>query len=145
MSSRSGEAGCELLYSVYLLLPSSPTSTRTGTSLQNSFHFAFGGAVEYCYEHVCLSVYPLACNISAATRLNFTRCLRGAVRGRGSIDMFLATLRSDVNFGGPIYTRSPAITEGPRDAPCQLKSCQLPRNSAESTCMTSREPSISCR
>ena len=42
-------------------------------------------------------------------------------------------------------TRSSAIAEGPRDAPCQLKSCQLPRNSAETICMTSREPSISCR
>ena len=42
-------------------------------------------------------------------------------------------------------TRSSAIAEGPRDAPCQLKSCQMPRNSAETTCMTSREPRISCR
>jgi len=31
-------------------------------------------------------------------------------------------------------TRSSAITEGPRNASCQLKSCQLPRNSAETTC-----------
>jgi len=28
-------------------------------------------------------------------------------------------------------TKSSAITEGPRTASCQLKSCQLPRNSAE--------------
>jgi len=32
-----------------------------------------------------------------------------------------------------ILTRSSAIAEGPRDASCQLKSCQLPRNSAETT------------
>jgi len=32
--------------------------------------------------------------------------------------------------------RSSAIAEGPRDASCQLKSCQLPRNSAETTCTT---------
>jgi len=32
------------------------------------------------------------------------------------------------------WTRSSAIAEGPRDASCQLKSCQLPRNSAETTC-----------
>jgi len=35
------------------------------------------------------------------------------------------------------WTRSSAIAEGPRDALCQLKSCQLPRNSAETTYTTS--------
>ena len=34
-------------------------------------------------------------------------------------------------------TRSSAIAEGPRDASCQLKSCQLPCNSAETTYTTS--------
>ena len=34
-------------------------------------------------------------------------------------------------------TRNSAIAEGPRDASCQLKSCQLPRNSAETTYTTS--------
>ena len=34
-------------------------------------------------------------------------------------------------------TRSSAIAEGPRDALCQLKSCQLTRNSAETTYTTS--------
>ena len=36
-----------------------------------------------------------------------------------------------------LITRSSAIAEGPRDASCQLKSCQPPRNSAETTCTTS--------
>ena len=36
-----------------------------------------------------------------------------------------------------LRTRSSAIAEGPRDASCQLKSCQLPRNSAETTYTTS--------
>ena len=36
-------------------------------------------------------------------------------------------------------TRSSAIAEGPRDASCQLKSCQLLRNSSETTCSTSTE------
>jgi len=36
-------------------------------------------------------------------------------------------------------TRSSAIAERQRDALCQLKSCQLPRNSAETICMTSPE------
>jgi len=35
--------------------------------------------------------------------------------------------------------RSSAIGEGPRDASCQLISCQLPRNSAEATRTTSPE------
>ena len=37
------------------------------------------------------------------------------------------------------WTRSSPITEGPRDVSCQLKSCQLPHNSAETTCTTSPE------
>ena len=36
-------------------------------------------------------------------------------------------------------TRSSAIAEGPRDASCHLKFCQLPRNSAETTCTRSPE------
>ena len=36
-------------------------------------------------------------------------------------------------------TRSSAIAEGPRDPSFQLKSCQLLRNSAETTCTTSPE------
>jgi len=38
-----------------------------------------------------------------------------------------------------IFTRSSAIAKGSRDASCQLISCQLPRNSAETTCATSPE------
>ena len=38
-----------------------------------------------------------------------------------------------------ILPRSSAIAEGPRDASCQLKSCQLPRNSAETICSTNPE------
>jgi len=34
-------------------------------------------------------------------------------------------------------SRSSAIAEGPRDASCRLKSCQLPRNNAETTYTTS--------
>jgi len=37
-----------------------------------------------------------------------------------------------------LATRSSAIAEGPRNASCQLKSCQLPRNNAETTCTTTR-------
>jgi len=40
-------------------------------------------------------------------------------------------------FITPRNTRSSAIADGPRDASCQLKYCQLPRNSAETTYTTS--------
>ena len=44
----------------------------------------------------------------------------------------------DIMYCIHIYqARSSAIAEGPRDASCQLKSCQLPRNSAETTYATS--------
>jgi len=36
-------------------------------------------------------------------------------------------------------TRSSAIAEGPCSPSCQLKSCQLPRSSAETTCVTTPE------
>jgi len=38
-----------------------------------------------------------------------------------------------------MVTRSSATAEGQCDESCQLKSCQLPHNSAETTCMTSPE------
>ena len=41
--------------------------------------------------------------------------------------------------GSSLKTRSSAIAEGPRDASCQLKGCQLPRNSAETTYTTSSD------
>ena len=43
----------------------------------------------------------------------------------------------EINWLELIVTRSSAIAEGPRDASCQLKSCQLPRNIAETTYTTS--------
>jgi len=39
----------------------------------------------------------------------------------------------------PVDDKSSAIAEEPRDASHQLKSCQLPRNSAETICTTSPE------
>jgi len=74
----------------------------------------------------------------------------GATSGRISSERSVAghsenaVSPKSLQFSGKA-TRSSAIAEGPRDASCQLKSCQLPCNSAETTCMTSPEPSISCR
>ena len=42
-----------------------------------------------------------------------------------------------ISRGSLAQTKSSAIAEGPRDASCQLKSYQLPRNSAETTYTTS--------
>jgi len=42
-------------------------------------------------------------------------------------------------IAGYISTRSSAMAEGPRDASCQLKSCQVPPNSADTTSPTSPE------
>jgi len=52
---------------------------------------------------------------------------------------FLGHRHGSASVVKAIKTRSSAIAEGPRDASCQLKSCQLPRNSAGTTCTTSPE------
>ena len=51
---------------------------------------------------------------------------------------FQATTVGEVH-ASRLKSRSSAIAEGPRDASCQLKSCQLSHNSAETTCTTSPE------
>ena len=75
-------------------------------------------------------------------RNNDTICLaraivvRLAVQNREKLpDTFRSNLTEDELK--QINTRSSAIADGPRDASCQLKSCQLPRNSVETTCTTS--------
>ena len=63
--------------------------------------------------------------------VNSTSCGAAAV-GRAAMHHYecVAEFSEDI-------TKSSAIAEGPRDASCQLKSCQLPRNSAETTYTTS--------
>jgi len=73
---------------------------------------------------------------------------RGAARLRIRCERIFRRFFHNGTITGPratMVTRSSAIVEGPRDASCQLKSCQLPHNRAETTCTTSPESSISCR
>ena len=53
--------------------------------------------------------------------------------------MGLLTAKNPRRQTAAIMTRSSAVAEGPRNASCQLKSCQLPRNSAETTSTTGPE------
>ena len=62
--------------------------------------------------------------------------LQNILRQSYDYQTIIPKLRSTYD-GRLISTRSSAIAEGPRDASCQLKSCQLPRNSAETTYTTS--------
>jgi len=52
---------------------------------------------------------------------------------------YITVAVAEILHGVKNSTRSSAIAEGPRDASCHLKYCQLPRNSAETTCTTSPE------
>jgi len=57
----------------------------------------------------------------------------------GSLLEALPTLECYKLHAHTVVTRSSAIADGPRDASCQSKSCQLPRSSAETTRTTSPE------
>ena len=61
-----------------------------------------------------------------------------SLRGTASFDVFCVKIGARVSAVAfsRTKTRNSAIAEGPRDASCQLKSCQLPRNSAETTYTT---------
>jgi len=54
-----------------------------------------------------------------------------------TVKLGLWVISEILNRPTALKTRSSAKSEGPRDASCQLKSCQLPRNSAETTYTTS--------
>jgi len=96
------------------------------------------GAMRHC--HVSEKYDATANSENDARRTTPARWSTSAdVRQRG----FFTTTRSvSVPYTGAYIrfeTRSSAIAEGPRDASCQLNSCQLPRNSTETTCTTSPE------
>jgi len=64
-------------------------------------------------------------------------CIRGTSRGPVSLCLSVCVCPSVSVTSRSSTTRSSAIAEGPRDASCQLKCCQLPRNSAETNYTTS--------
>ena len=78
------------------------------------------------------SVYEVRCVVSTWEQFAAVRTAKGHIAA--------ATYRitwTYVAYSVSCVTRSSAIAEGPRDASCQWKSCQLPRNSAETTYTTS--------
>jgi len=86
-----------------------------------------------------LTLLPLKGLNPPPQQLNFGGVIRRFKPNVQTIKTFILSQRLHIfqpNFEQNI-TRSSAIAEGPRDASCQLKSCQLPRNSAETTYTTS--------
>ena len=85
------------------------------------------------------NIAPIKGVKSPPQQLNFGGVIRRFKPNVQTIKTFILSQRLHIfqpNFEQNI-TRSSAIAEGPRDASCQLKSCQLPRNSAETTYTTS--------
>jgi len=91
-------------------------------------HLSYDGLFHYyVLLHICLS--SVCCHLMQTVIFCMCICMLVQSISVSSLAVFLRALLSE--------TRSSAITEGPRDASCQLKSCQLPRNSAETTSTTS--------
>jgi len=86
-------------------------------------------SISSCPRHMCVIHY--AGNCSWFARPNLFVPLNWMDKfGLGTVSSY----RLWANITG-----SSAMAEGPRDVSCQLKSCQLPRHSAETTCTTSPE------
>jgi len=102
-----------------------------------------------CYTNPCTHSLPtftsLFCTHARARAHTHTQPFNGLWSGTTWVGRYQNThpLTPILVIGHPLlvqcFTRSSDIAEVPRDASCQLKSCQLPRNSAETTCMTSPE------
>ena len=84
------------------------------------------------YATIAQGVYFLMPKISA--KFDRSHPLRGRQMQAGWVK--IGDFRQ---ITGYISTKSSAVTEGPRDASCQLKSCQLSCNSARTTFTTSPE------
>jgi len=87
-----------------------------------------------------LSILGRNRNEMAAVHLTVSYCVLSLLYG---CELWTLTSsayhKMNVIWNNAFRTRSSAIAEGPRDASCQWKSCQLPRNSAETTYTTSPE------
>ena len=122
---------------------------------KNIIHFVTYGAGR---PNECILIdtasYIVRKTVSSGWRVRL-RCERTKVRITPRTVVFVATAAAIYSLGHRLRTstavprstqfstlpprdgtRSSAIAEGPRDASCQLKSCQLPRNSAETTYTT---------
>jgi len=79
-------------------------------------------------------------SIAAASARTQSGQRRVVIRGQGLFNLYdycVVLYLPHITYAceaPPFSTRSSAIAEGPRDASCQLKFCQLSRNSAETTC-----------
>jgi len=93
------------------------TKTATHKITQTKPHDSSGTLVFWCQRSLR--------NSTRVTPSGGVKCRRGGLKS--------------ATFDKQLAIRSSAIAEGPRDASCQLKSCQLPRNSVETTCTTSPE------
>ena len=85
----------------------------------------------YCQHVGCLRVARKRRTGKSRTLCAYAHRIQGGPKSSTKLNRHIDALVQD--------TRRSAIAEGPRDASCQLKSCQLPRNSAETTCTTSPE------
>jgi len=90
------------------------------------------GLLKSCFGDFCSSRGPWC------TSLRYTwncRILQRVILATHTYNRQPLSLDSLIweSFSTNLKTRSSAIAEGPRDASCQLKSCQLPRNSTETT------------
>ena len=95
----------------------------------------------FCLPVVKHSEHVRTSNFSSAAVIRRRKCnhtiLPGATRSQLKSGYLLHNCMNKLY--NKSTTRSSAIADGPRDASCQLKSCQLPRNSTETTCTTTPE------
>jgi len=126
----------------------------TSNSLLNSHqsahckHHSTETALLYIHDHLISAIgsqkasrFAYSTSLLLLTLLTTTSWSPVSHAGLVSMDLFSAGSSHICHLIASVsnVTRSSAIAEGPCDVSCQLKPCQLPRNSAETTCTTSPE------